>query len=135
MPAPRLSCLLLLLPVCAGCGKGRADVSGRVTYKDAPVKYGTVTFFTAQGPRYGNLDTSGAYVIKDLAAASDMKVTVSSPNPKLDVTISREGKKGLPDLEAVKNWFPIPPEYGDALKTPLNYDVHSGDNRIDISLK
>jgi hypothetical protein len=114
-----------------GCGSGPGEVSGRVTYVDFPVKYGTVTVYTDAGPRSGVLDPMGGFRVTDVPPGRGLKVTVASPDPRKDPEV-RDGKRPKPPAEVIKHWGPIPLKYADPDRTPLRIDVRPGGNTVHL---
>ena len=69
----------LLALATVGCGTG--DVSGKVTYKDKPVPFGTVLFEASDGTiKQGNIGSDGGYSIRGVTTGT-ARVAVNSPNP------------------------------------------------------
>ena len=133
----RLWCLpVLLLGFVAGCGPGRGDVTGKVTYKDKPIVFGTVQFETKEGIKQGNINADGTYSVPGVVAG-EIKAAVNSPNPSSSdrSPLVREGQEPPPKLPEVKGWFPIPQEYQNLSAPQLTYTVKTGQNKIDIELK
>jgi hypothetical protein len=142
--------LALLLGLIVGCGPGKGDLSGTVSYRGKAVKFGTVTVFGGDGvPKYGVIDRSGKYSISDITGG-DIKLTVESPHPREVAATPREpikrpdapkGGVARPeqgtgvDPEDVKNWFAIPSKYGFADKSGLTFTLRSGANTHNIELK
>ena len=60
-------CLLACLPLLVGCGSGsgRVGVQGSVSYKDAPLKQGTISFEPMGETRAANPNYSAGSLIKD----------------------------------------------------------------------
>lgn len=106
-PTSRLQALLartlLLIPLCAGCGKTTAHVQGKVTYKGDPVTSGEVQFFTEKGTLSGPIGGDGSYEIRDCPPGA---VRVAIVGQKLK-TIPTGG--GGPD-GVVLTGNPAPPE-------------------------
>lgn len=120
--------VLLLGLVSAGCG-GKGEVSGKVTYQDKPVVYGSVMIIASdKKPYYGQIGEDGTYTVSGVPAG-EAKVVVSSPDPR-----QAAGKGGSPSVDP-KKWFAIPGQYGDPDKTPLKLTVNSGANKFDIPMK
>ena len=127
---------LLVLFTLTGCGPGKGDVTGKVTYQDKPIIFGSVQFIDRSGqPQVAKIGEDGSYSLQDLIAG-DNRVLVHSPNPK---EVVRRNKMGEPvEAPAVdpKRWFPIPEKYGDPQKSDLTFPIQSGKmNTINIDLK
>jgi hypothetical protein len=124
-----------LLALAVGCG-GRGDVSGKVTYKDKPLVWGTVQFEGSDGIlKQGNINSDGTYSVQGVATG-EAKVAVSSINPNSTDFQPRlvEGQSPPPRPQ-VKGWFPIPQKYDTPYNSGLAYPIKSGANTIDIELK
>src|SRR5436305_5324907 len=66
----------------AGCGAGKGDLSGTVTYQGKKVVLGTVVAVGSNGiPQTVNISEEGTYAVKDLPAGP-IKFAVHSPEPK-----------------------------------------------------
>jgi hypothetical protein len=127
----------VLLVAAVGCA-GRGKVSGKVTYQDKNLVFGTVQFEASDGSlHYGNIDTDGKYTIADDMPTGEAKVAVSSINPKSSDFIprQREGAKPPPPRPEIKGWFPIPEKYDKSFTSELTYPVHRGENTFNIELK
>ncbi|HKB41551.1 MAG TPA: carboxypeptidase-like regulatory domain-containing protein [Gemmataceae bacterium] len=54
----------LLAVTAVGCGFGKGDISGKVTYKGEPLKGGTVAFVASEGPSFsGEINEDGTYTV------------------------------------------------------------------------
>jgi hypothetical protein len=137
---------LLLL---AGCGPGRGDVTGEVTYKGQPLSLGRITFIGQSGKQ----EARSAYIIKGKYTltgfpAGPAKVTVESIEPptaeRLKMNEARakmypqaaeipEELKELasgPKLPYVK----ISTKYSSPETSGLTFEVKRGTNTYDIPL-
>jgi hypothetical protein len=131
----RVVAAALLTTVAVGCG-GQGNVSGKVTYKDKPLVWGTVQFEGSDGVvKHGNIKPDGTYLIEGVATG-DAKLAVSSVNPQSSdfQPIQREGQAPRPPRPEVKGWFPIPENYNTPSKSGLTYTVKGGNNDHDIKL-
>lgn len=88
----RVTCFGGLATACilgAGCSRPVGSVTGKVTYKDAPLKGGNVTFISTEGypSNSGAIGEDGTYTIPNLTAGA-YKVTVDteSLHPPADKT-------------------------------------------------
>ncbi len=151
-----LVCSAALVCVCAGCGDGGPAlqaVKGTLTQGDKPLAGISVTFTPEKGPSSGGLTNSeGKFVLlsgsgKKGAIAGKHKVVLSGGEKAATAGLSGDdpqklyqqrndsmkgGKKGAP--AASKEKPPYPPEYADAQKSPLNYEVKEGSNDFDIAI-
>src|SRR5262245_48576180 len=115
----RLACGLAtaaaLLALASGCGVGRGDVSGKVTYQGKPLVWGTVQFEGSDGMlKQGNINSDGTYSVQGVAAG-EAKVAVSSINPNSSDFQPRvvEGRPPHPHRPVVKRWLSIPAQYNE----------------------
>ena len=137
--AKRWLLLLCLVGVAGGCGR-TATVTGKVTYKERPVVYGSVVLqnedMTAVS---GVIEPDGSYTVENVPAGL-VKIAVLSRDP----TKGRGGDKGARGKKtgdkklAVKppaDWFPLPPHYEDPQTSGLQ--LHVGTGRVEhlIELK
>jgi hypothetical protein len=142
--------LPLTTALAAGCGgkKARAVVRGKVTFGGAPLRMGTVSFFTTDN-RVGSAEiVDGKYEMKD-APVGDVKITVAIPpptpqNPGLRAGVPRPKELGGMPSEMVPEGdsthpsgraTPIPERYKDFATTDLTYTVEMGEHEHDITLK
>jgi hypothetical protein len=126
----------LLVFSMVGCGPGRGDVSGKVTYQGKPLVFGTVQFETKEGIKQSNIKEDGTYTIPRVVAG-EIKAAVNSPNPNSSdhQAIMREGQEPPPPRTPIKGWFAIPAEYQNLSSAKLSYTVNTGQNKFDIELK
>jgi hypothetical protein len=96
--------ILLAAVALAGCGPGRGEVTGKVTYKGAPVPGGLLTFRPAD-PRQNSvpaeLSQSGTY-------------SVVLPAGEVTVTVDNTGLAPAPEM-VVEPPVPLPPEVRKAM--------------------
>lgn len=155
--------LPLVLVVAAGCGKGGssqapARLSGKVTYKNAPLPGGTLVLISKSGTGVYStqIGADGTYSITNVGEG-DMDVTVEteSLNPKKKVPEYKgqsSGPKGRPafkDKPAQASPMPqgagdgggtagtyvrIPPKYADRVTSGLTVTLSAGSNSKDFEL-
>ena len=131
-----LLALAFLIPFAAGCGtgKGKAVVTGTVTYNGKLLKTGTVSFQTADN-RVGSaqINSSGQYTVND-APIGDAKICVTMPTAP---TMSSKAPGGMamkppPDMMPKdmaasagdpRDIVPLPEKYATVEKTDLKYTV------------
>jgi hypothetical protein len=120
----------------AGCGPGKGDVSGKVTYKVKPVGYGSVQFIGPdRKPLLAPIGPDGSYRAEGVLAG-DNQVAVNSPDPAMVVRKSKAGKPIEPPPADPKRWFPLPDKYADPAKSGLTLKVERNvTNSHDIDLK
>lgn len=150
--------LVLALLLAVGCGEDGPAlhyVAGTVTKGDKPLAGVSVTFSPEKGPSSAGVTSAeGKFVVvsatgKRGAIAGKHKVTVqkfqtgAGASGSFDpVAMAKEresqmkgGKRGAPAAgPGGKSDGEIPPEYSDALKTPLNFEVKEGSNDFDIPI-
>ena len=135
---------LILSLSAAGCGASKGTVSGKVYYKDAPLKGGTVTFVGSENASFlAEIQDDGSYSIVK-APLGEVSITVeteslkpANPNmlrnkPPADAV----GNYKPPDVEArAKRYMPIPGRYADPGQSGLKYTVKAGKQEHDINLQ
>jgi hypothetical protein len=131
----------LLVVTLAGCGGGRADVSGKVLYKGKLLTSGTVSMVGPDGiVRQGAIKPDGTYTITGVAAGK-VQIGVLSANPAGDVRGRRPAAGNRvaaapPDGAPVaSNWFAIPASYQEPTTSGLSTVLASGSNQHDIKLE
>jgi len=141
--------LLLILAAVAGCGKGTATVTGKVTYQGQAITSGTVVFYGENGKvDSGILDANGNYTLTR-APVGTVKVAVMVPK------IASKGAGGGPPpgppagkgklktapvdpsrpVPAPVEKSAIPERYTDAEKSGLVYTVNPGSQIINLELQ
>ena len=129
---------LCLVTAGAGCGPGKGDMSGTVTFKGKPVTSGTVDFLGSDGiHHYAAIEGDGTYSIKGVPGGA-AKVGVYSPDPSDTAALSRGGS-GKPSRAAQNpgsraGWFSIPDKYGDPAASGLTFTIKRGPNTYNIDL-
>jgi hypothetical protein len=134
-----LAILVLLLAV--GCGPKTGNVTGKVTYKGAPVPAGTVTFHGENGSVQASWITpNGGYTINGVPPGS-VKVSVIPSSqgrapapPRGKTSAAHPSGKGAGDVAAIPA-VPIPDKYKDPARSGLMYTVVAGEQSIDIPLQ
>jgi hypothetical protein len=152
-----LPALMLVTILAAGC-KGKsapASITGKVTFKDAPVPGGTVTFRSAdgEGPNYkGVIGADGTYTVTDVPVG-EMTVTVETESVNTNKKMptyggNRGGGVGNPEGEKAGSVSPkpkdaptssgayvaIPPKYSLPTQSGLKFTVENGKNTYNIPL-
>lgn len=124
---------VLLALSMVGCA-GRGNVSGKVTFQNKTVLWGTVLIEGSDGGhRQGSIERDGTFYVEDLATG-DAKVAVNSPNPK-SITLMTKGDRPPQKFPDVPGWFAIPDKYGAVDKSGVVYTIKRGENKFDIELK
>ena len=136
----------LILGVLVGCGDGnKATVSGKVTYKGAPVTGGTLTLYPSSGTPYPvNINANGAFNVSDVPVGQ-MGVAVSTDNvpttqgyqmppgvtPPKDMATPEAPKI---DMSNQEKKVIIPAKYRDPKTSGFTWDVKGGKNTRDFDL-
>jgi hypothetical protein len=128
----------------AGCGGagGKGTVSGKVTYKGAPLKAGRVAFATSTKQNVvAEIGEDGSYTAPDVATGP-AKISVqtsylkqASKVPHYKVPEGAPPGLGGGDPSLAKRYTAIPDNYEDPEKSGLTYDVKRGSQTHDIDLK
>jgi hypothetical protein len=130
-PVSRIGVLLL---VVLGC-QGKGDVSGKVTYQDKAIVFGTVLFEGSDGnTRQGNIEKDGSYCVRGVATG-EAHVAVNSPNPKAISLVSKNPDRKPEPYPDAPGWFQIPKQYEAPSTSGLTYKIKGGSNEINIELK
>jgi hypothetical protein len=146
----------LLLFGVGGCGPGKAEVTGTVTFKNQPLPGGTVIFRVPGGdpktaPRYqGEINPAdGTYRIMDVPAGVTYQVTVDNqglkfmPAPPTGPPGGGDPKfKGVPTkppeggtgMGTPPKYVEIPAKYADPEKSGLTFTPKGGKQPYDIPL-
>jgi hypothetical protein len=134
---------LLLAFLVAGCGgPATGTVSGKVSYKDTPLKGGRVTFVCAGNKSAsGEIDEEGKYTIEKVPVG-EAKIVVETEYLKPRVRqyqytapADNKGDYKPPDFAAnAKKYVQIPDKYTDADNTDKKLTVKSGSQQFDIKL-
>lgn len=143
---PRVAGLLALAAVlAAGCGKGRgkATISGKVTYHGAPVTGGTMTIYHAGSAPYTvPIRGDGTFSSSDLPVG-ESKVTIETESlrqaravgaPNLPRGMKPPRPSGAEAGGTPTAYVKIPPKYASQQNTPLVWDLKSGTNSKDFDL-
>lgn len=126
--------------LAAGCGAGRADVAGKVTYKGKLLATGTVSMVGPDGiVRQGAINPDGSYTVTGVAAGK-VQIGVLSPRPVADVRGGRRGggNRLAPPADAApatSGWFAIPTTFQEPSTSGLSTVLASGSNQHDIKLE
>jgi hypothetical protein len=145
-----LGLLLLLVFVIgsSGCGTSKtnvpASVSGKVTYKGAPVTGGTVAFNTKDAGSYAAVIHSDGTYSSNQVPEGEFIVTIEteSINPNMKKQVYGGKAKGatspVPEKQAEKKdaglYVPIPPRYADKTKSGLTATLKSGNQTHNFEL-
>jgi hypothetical protein len=134
--------------VCLGCGKGKGEVTGKVTYNGTPLTHGTVTIQDSDGAvQQSVIEGDGTYTVKDLATG-EAKVSVRCRDPfEVEYAKAMAGRggqknrhsKGTPATNPIKSGQKskgslIPEKYAEFDQSGLTVNVEK-DTKYDIPLK
>jgi hypothetical protein len=137
---------ILTMVSATGCGNPLGTVTGKVYYKNEPLKGGTVVFVTVDGKTGGRSDIAedGSYSIADLPVG-EVRIAVETrslkPNP-LRVREAGTMPKNAPSEAAGYRAHPnpdryvaIPDRYAEIESSELLYTVIAGkqEYRIDLN--
>lgn len=126
---------LFCLIIAGGCGKGKGDLSGKVSFGDKTVVTGTVTIVASDGSTFSAvIQEDGAYSFQGVPAGP-AKLAVTSPNPvEIKHAKRKKDEEAKPKVES-KGWFPIPDKYTDPEQSEITFTLKRGKNTFDIALK
>ena len=138
--------VFLCLTALTGCGdSSKAAVSGKVTYKGAPVTGGTLTLYPTSGTPFPvNINANGTFNASD-APIGQMGVSISTDN-----VVSFQGYQMPPGVQPPKDVnspaqpnidtsnapkkVEIPAKYKDPKTSGLTWDVKGGKQSKDFEL-
>lgn len=123
------ACVGLAVP---GCGRGGSPVTGAVSFDDAPVENGTISFVPAdgKGPTFGGVIEAGRYsVVAPTPGAKVVRVSAVRPTGRKLPPDPLVGEAAPVDEIAAY----IPEQYND--HSTLTCDVVAGPNSFDFHLK
>jgi hypothetical protein len=125
----------LLGAAVSGCGAGRGDLSGTVSFAGKPLAHGSVLVVGSDGIAKGSpIQSDGTFAVKDIPAGA-VKIAVTSPQPeKIKVGMRKQGEAPPPKVDSTR-WFRIPDKYGDFETSELRATIRRGTNKLDITLE
>lgn len=141
----RASAVAVLLIAVTGCGGSHADVAGKVTYRDRPVAYGTVSVIGPdQKTYYGVINPDGTFTVPRVPVGA-VKIGIYSPDPYFEPPISAAEKAKVEEARRASGipippkppkgvWFRLPGKYADPLSSGLTADVRTQAGAIDLRL-
>ena len=117
-----------------GCGPGRGDLSGKVSYKGTPVKFGSVLVEGSDGvSKQGAINPDGTYLVEAIVAGS-VKVAVLSPEPT-EKKMRKLKEETAPKVDKT-GWMLLPPMYEKFETSGISTQVKAGTKHTyDIELK
>jgi ABC-type oligopeptide transport system substrate-binding subunit len=130
----------------AGCGpsKKKTELTGKVTYKNAPVTGGTITFYSDEGNFSTGITPEGTYTIAQLPNAQlTVTIETESINPskkqptyggagRKDRQMSSPSPEDAPKFEG--KYVKIPKKYADKAKSGLSVNLSGGQETKDFDL-
>jgi len=137
--------LLFLLVVVSGCGGGKGDVVGKVTFDGQPIPWGRISFVSQGGNRLAISSSikNGEYKIVGCPAGL-AKISVESfPAKKPDTEAKNPLAKGFappknvdsPPPEVIGKFLEIPQILGNPESSGLEFTVKRGEQSFDFDLK
>lgn len=129
-----------------GCGRSTGTISGKVYYKNAPLKGGNVTFLTKDKKisKLAEIKEDGSYDIERMPAGEAFIMVDTSalkPSQGMHMNAPPKGVEPPPGYESpnvkedAKRYVPIPPQYADPDKSGLTYTITGGKQTHDINLQ
>jgi hypothetical protein len=128
-----------------GCGRGRGDITGKVTLNNEPIPWGRVHFVSEGGNNeiLHSPIVNGQYSIEK-CPTGPVKIAVESfrapgkPGAEFEMAkgfkaMMKDRAEG-PPVEVAGKHVPIPERYADAEQSGLTYDVQAGPQTHDIPL-
>jgi hypothetical protein len=124
MPAAVLGAFLLVL---TGCGEPIGKISGKLTYKGAPITAGSISFnMKGKGvAQDAKLDATGAFRMSAPLPTGTYHVYYVPPTPE-----PQDPSKGQAPVIATA----VPIKYQDLLTSDLSFEIKRGTNDIPIEL-
>ncbi|MDR1493905.1 MAG: hypothetical protein LBT05_14480 [Planctomycetaceae bacterium] len=122
--------LLLVFPLLflAGCGNGKMQLGGTVTFDDGtPLTVGAVIFSTDTYSAKGNIDSNGKYVMGSISTNDGL------PAGKYKVYIEGATEE-IPGKNGESSRSLIDVKYSNYNTTPLSCEVPDAGNTFDIQV-
>lgn len=135
----------LALASLTGCGgdSGKATISGKVTYKGAPVTGGTLTLYAESGTPYPvNINPNGTFNVSDVPTGQ-RTVSISTDNVQTNqgytmppgVTPPKDSPAPPQiDTSTLPKKVDIPAKYKDPKTSGLTWDIKGGKQSKDFDL-
>lgn len=141
-----LGLLVLALGASAGCGNRTGTVTGKITYNNAPVKGGHLTFLHQEGKRSVSVQIAedGTYTI-DRIPVGEVKIVVETESlnpmnaPRRMVNAPPAGQVSphsgpATSVDTSNRYTQIPERFQKAETTDLTYKVVPGPQEYHINL-
>src|SRR5437660_4358287 len=131
----RAAPVAVALLALAGCGGGKADVTGKVIHQGKTVLFGTVIMQGPDGiPMTGMIQSDGTYVVQGVASGKvligvvsrDPGVLAGTKSPRL-VDKGQRNAAGVspPPIIERSKWFPLPQQYEYPAQSGLQANIKS----------
>jgi hypothetical protein len=122
-----------------GCASNDARISGVVRVDGKPVDTGEVSFVSTTGLVFtAQIESDGSFRIEGVPAGSMRVLVFCAPQlPMFGDGLARakmEAGRRIAVTSTPANAPPIPPRYSTARSSPLEVEVHAGDNHVPIDL-
>jgi hypothetical protein len=145
--------LLIMAMVAAGCAPSKGSISGKVIYKETPLKGGNVTFISTDGKQTLStpIKDDGTYSIENMpvgpvtitveteslasAAQAATQAGKSHRNTPPPGSGAPPGYGGSDAADFAKRYVKIPDNYANPDTSGLTYTVTPGSQTHDIELK
>jgi hypothetical protein len=135
----------ILSLVAAGCGSSAGTVSGKVYYKNAPVKGGNITFVKPDKSvsKLSEIQEDGSYKLEKVPPG-EMLISVDTSSFKAAASMSKSRMAPPPGKDApqgydfaakAQRYTPIPERYSNPEQSGLKYTVKNGSQEHDIKLE
>jgi hypothetical protein len=128
--------LVPLLLLLSGCSRsGLVSASGRITYKGEPVPSTQVTFLPADGgrPSHGLTDDNGNFQLS--YSRTEKGVSRGQHTVLLTYHVGNEEYLGKAKPKASPELKRVIAKYGDAKRSPLQIEINSSGQFVDIKLE
>jgi len=134
--------LALSFAISSGCGRSKAEVKGKVTYKGKNLDGGSIQIQTTKGVVAGDIQPDGTYSIKNVPVGL-AKVAVAWTD-EAAIQYNRDLAKGMrekkagqpiPQHDKPKDTLKTPAKYADFDKSGLTVEVKGPITPYDIELK
>lgn len=124
---------LLLVIGLSGCGS-KTIVSGKVSYKNAPVLKGDIHFVGADGQSRSSVIADGAYTVEDPPVGT-VKVAVEAVEISAGKDVGPSVLEKKSTLALAPPASTLPSRFSDPEKSNLVYEIRRGTQTINIELK
>ena len=141
------------LPGCRKTGPSGNTISGKVTYKGAPVAHGNIKFFAKDDKGFkevyaGSLKQDGSFSFSGVPALGEVLVTIGAAFDPLAGMAQKFGKEVDEGLKKMKEAMAekkgdgsqpaatsVPAKYNDPATSGLTWQINEGSNSRDFDLQ